>query len=288
MNGFVNINKPKGITSSDVVVRVRNFLSRVFSLKVKAGHLGTLDPDASGVLPVALGSATKLFDFFIKKEKHYTAEFTFNTATDTLDSSGKITEERNVAITKEAVLEAIKAQTGEVMQIPPQYSALSVGGERAYALARAGKGIELAARRVIINSIEYVSHSHIGDKYIFNIECMGGTYIRSIARDLARALGTVGHMSGLVRTKSGIFTLKDAVTLEEFYAAPLDRIKSIDECLPYPVYILDEKYAPKVQNGMMPEIDGLPEQTLFKVFIGEALFGLGENNEGRLKILVRL
>jgi tRNA pseudouridine55 synthase len=286
LKGFININKPRGVTSSDVVVGVRRFLRKATGEPQKVGHMGTLDPEAIGVLPIALGSAAKLFDYFIKKEKQYIAEFTFNITTDTLDSAGKVTETRNVKITKDAVLIAAKTQVGEIMQMPPQYSALSVGGVRAYDLAREGKTADLKPRAVTVNDVEYIDHE--GEKYTFKIDCLGGTYIRSIARDIATELGTVGYMSALLRTKSGVFTLDKSVTLEEFYSNPFENVIGIDECLPYPAYRLADEYALKARNGVVLSLDDLPMKGLFKVYVEGELFSLAENDRGNLRVLVRL
>ena len=193
MDGFVNILKPQGPTASDMVVRLRGILKQK-----KIGHLGTLDPGACGVLPVAVGKGTKLFDFLVFKRKRYRAFFTFGKTTDTLDSFGSLVLEKEFVYDGTAMESALKSMEGGQMQVPPAYSALSVNGVRAYALARKGISLDLPARKVEIYSVELVRRVE-DNVFCFDIECSGGTYVRSICRDLAQRLDTVGYMSGLIR-----------------------------------------------------------------------------------------
>ena len=211
MKGFVNINKPLGMTSSDVVVKVRGILRRASGEKQKVGHLGTLDPQGSGVLPIAVGTATRLFDFMQEKTKVYQATFVFGKETDTLDGVGKVVETSDILPTKEQISDFVSSYCGEIDQIPPQYSAKSVDGKRAYDLAREGKTVDLTPKRVniiyvkLIEAVNRVAHLANGNyalsenEYAFEIACSSGTYIRSIARDVAHALGTVGYMSSINR-----------------------------------------------------------------------------------------
>ena len=207
MTGFINIYKEKGVGSTFVVNRIKRLT------KTSAGHMGTLDPLASGVLPVAIGNAARLFDYFLRKEKTYLARFRFGITTDTLDEEGeKISGGR---VPGEAEINAaLPAFFGEIEQVPPKYSAVSVGGRRGYELARAGADFNLQAKKVRILSFECTGQT-APDEYAFEIVCGGGTYIRSLARDLAVALGTQGYMSALERTASGVFTKEGAVTLNE-------------------------------------------------------------------------
>ena len=316
MIGFVNIFKPLNMTSSDVVVKVRGILKKASGEKQKTGHLGTLDPLATGVLPIAIGNATRLFDYTLSKTKTYIATFKFGETTDTLDSDGKITDTFNKTISKQDVLAVIPKLVGDIDQIPPQYSAKSVGGKKAYDIARAGGSVSLAPKRVHIDSIRLIENGEdikkISDKiprttdykydgrysdilnslsdneFAFEIVCGGGTYIRSIARDMAEALGTVGYMSSLCRTQSGDFDLSGAVTLEQFEQSPLECILPLDIALKgYDVANLDEKDGEKALNGVKIEYNKQINQP-FVVKICDKTVGIGELKDCRLFIKTRL
>ena len=276
MNGFVNVLKPVGATASDVVVCVK----RIFG--EKAGHLGTLDPGAAGVLPVAVGQATKLFDFLTNKTKYYRAFFTFGKTTDTLDSYGTVTDTSDVLPDAEALLSALKAFTGELEQIPPIYSAKSVNGVRAYKLARSGMEVELKPRSVTVYDIKLVSRL-TRDTFTVDIRCSGGTYIRSLARDIAAACGTVGYMSGLIRLQSGCFGIENAYTLDEIRERKQECLTDIM----YPLADVDECVFP---DGQYENIDfGRKVKCPFnggyrKIYCKNVFFGLGVNEGGYLKI----
>lgn len=300
MKGFVNINKPLGMTSSDVVVKVRGILRRASGEKQKVGHLGTLDPQGSGVLPIAVGTATRLFDFMQEKTKVYQATFVFGKETDTLDGVGKVVETSDILPTKEQISAFVSSYCGEIDQIPPQYSAKSVDGKRAYDLARQGVAVELAPKRVNIEYVKLldapngVAHLKKGDyvlqdnEYAFEIACSSGTYIRSIARDVAHALGTVGYMSSINRIQSGNFVFEDAVTFEEFEKEPFRYLKSIDSVLcDYECYDLQEEFAAKVLNGVKLPFDDMPSG-LFLVKLNGEIVAIGENEDGLLRLKTRL
>ncbi|MCX4287166.1 MAG: tRNA pseudouridine(55) synthase TruB, partial [Clostridia bacterium] len=174
MNGFINIIKPVGATASDIVVCLKNILH-----ERKVGHLGTLDPGASGVLPVAVGQATKLFSFLTDKIKYYRAFFTFGKTTDTLDSYGIVTERNDVCVDTDIIRGVLSGFVGEFEQMPPSYSAKSVDGVRAYKLARNGVDVSLSPKKITVYEIELISKSS-DDTYVFDIKCGGGTYIRSL------------------------------------------------------------------------------------------------------------
>ncbi len=200
--GILNINKPVGWTSHDVVARVRRLAG-----ERRVGHSGTLDPLASGVLPVLLGRATRLADLIQVQHKTYVATLALGTATTTDDAEGEVVATAPVPPFDAAVLDRFR---GSVSQTPPAYSALKVDGKRAYALARAGAAVALPPRAVTIYDLRLLSLEPLQ----LEVTCSKGTYIRSLARDIAEALGTVGHLGGLVRTRVGPFALQDAVTLE--------------------------------------------------------------------------
>ena len=283
--GFINVDKPSGIVSSTVVNKIK-WLSGV-----PCGHMGTLDPLASGVLPVGVGNATRLFDYFLEKEKEYIAEFTFGVDSDTLDSTGNLVQGGHVP--NETEIEGVlPALVGEVMQIPPKYSAKNVNGRRGYDLARAGIEFELAPKKVYIFSIDLLGKKEeTEDTYLFKIRCGGGTYIRSIARDMAAALGTKAVMSALRRTQSGIFTLQNAIpfavlekdpSLEELetYLIPTDRV------LPFEMLALTEAEMGRILQGQRVKTSAT--DGLYKVYTADGFYGLAEVVEGLAKAKTKL
>ena len=287
VTGFVNIAKPADMTSSDAVCIVRGVLSRRIGGRQKTGHLGTLDPLAEGVLPIALGKATALFDFLAFKTKEYIARFTFGRTTDTLDRGGVFLAEEGRVPTEDELKAALPRFLGDVMQVPPAYSAKSVDGKRAYDLARKGVMPELAARPVHIESIELLASN--GAEFTLRIVCGGGTYIRALARDIAAALGTVAFMSALTRTRSGMFTLEDAVTMDDFRAAPEEHIIPAGRALEgLPRLVLDHKEERMIANGVpVPSAYAAGESAA--VFSADGgLLGLGQADEKGMRLKVRL
>lgn len=211
MNKIINILKPTGMTSHDVVSRVR----RILNTK-KVGHTGTLDPDASGVLPICIGKATKISELILNKDKSYICELTLGITTDTYDSSGSIVKRtEDFKITKEDIEKAFETQRGEIEQFPPIYSALKVNGKKMCDLARSGKAddIVIKSRKVNIKELNILSINN--RKIMFYVKCSKGTYVRSICHDIGEFLGCGGHMSFLLRTSSGRFNLENSITLEE-------------------------------------------------------------------------
>lgn len=295
LKGFVNINKPSGMTSSDVVVKVRGILRRATGQKLKVGHLGTLDPLGRGVLPIAVGSATRLFDYMQEKIKVYRATFVFGKTTDSLDSAGKVVETSDVLPTLEQIQSVLSSLCGDVDQIPPQYSAKSVGGVRAYDLARQGIEVELKPKRVHIFYIKNVDIDENGNKYelkdneyAFEIACTSGTYIRSIARDLAIKLNTVGYMSSILRIKSGDFTLDDIVSLEDFEKEPIRYLKSLDTILnSFARFDIPSEYVQRAQNGVIIPMNNLPDGNFIACIDGK-IFGIAQSADGCLRVKVRL
>lgn len=288
VTGFVNLSKPAGMTSSDAVCIVRGVLSRTIGGRQKTGHLGTLDPLATGVLPIALGKATALFDFLAFKTKRYVAEFTFGTATDTLDRGGKTVRDGGRIPSAEEIAAVLARFTGEFMQTPPAYSAKSVNGRRAYSYARSGEAVELAPKTVRVDSFELIGGGE--GVYEFAIECGGGTYIRSLARDVAEALGTCAYMSALTRTQSGPFTAENAVTPDEFRLAPEKHIIPAEFALGGLKKItLDENSLKRVLNGIPAAATDIADGEYAAVYDEYgALAGLGLRNARGLVIKVRL
>ena len=206
INGILNVYKEAGFTSHDVVAKLRGICRQK-----KIGHTGTLDPEAVGVLPVCLGSGTKLCDMLTDKSKEYEAVLLLGQVTDTQDVTGTVLEEHEVTADEEQAVEAIRSFVGAYEQIPPMYSALKVNGKRLYELARAGKEVERKGRPVEIHSIEILSVSL--PEITFRVACSKGTYIRTLCHDIGQKLGCGGTMKSLKRTRVGIFTIDGALKL---------------------------------------------------------------------------
>ena len=286
MNGFYNVIKPIGWTSSDLVVKIRGILRRQTGAKVKIGHLGTLDPLATGVLGVAVGSATKLFDYFLSKRKTYIATCVLGKSTDTLDSAGQITSEVPVEdITDDRLRSVLSSFVGEIEQIPPLYSAKSVDGVRAYRLAYKGVEVDLKPCHVEVYSLELLSRES-NECFRFKVECSGGTYIRSLCRDLGAALGYPAYMAALERTQNGMMRLEDAVTLERIQSDVTDGFVTL-ETFGASLQRADfsEKLRTKIENGVKQSVS--LENGLASVFVGGEFYGIGEVKEGVLRVVAR-
>jgi tRNA pseudouridine55 synthase len=217
MDGVLVVAKPIGPTSHDVVGLVRRL-----SATKRVGHGGTLDPFASGVLPVFLGKATRLVEYHLGDRKRYRATVCFGASSTTDDLEGALTPTAGPAPPREAVEAALAGFRGEIEQRPPAYSAIKVAGRRAYAMARAGQSVELAPRAVMIHRLDLVEWDETtpGEPVaIFDVECSAGTYVRSLARDLGEAVGSAAYLGALVRTASGPFRLEDAIALDDVRAA---------------------------------------------------------------------
>ncbi len=212
-NGWLILDKPVGLGSTQAVAAVKRVLRQAGYGKVKVGHGGTLDPLASGVLPIALGEATKLAGRMLEASKTYEFTVSFGQETDTLDLEGQVIATSDARPTPAQVEAVLPRFTGAIEQVPPAYSALKVDGQRAYDLARAGEAVELASRRVTIHSLTVLGDG-LPDTVTLLAHVSKGTYIRSLARDLAYALGTCGHVTYLWRSKAGPFTLEQAISLD--------------------------------------------------------------------------
>jgi tRNA pseudouridine55 synthase len=224
LSGWIILDKPVGIGSTPCVSAVKRALREAGEAKTKVGHGGTLDPLASGVLPIALGEATKLAGHMLGATKDYAFTVTFGAQTDTLDLEGAVIATSPVRPTAVTVAEILPRFTGIIDQIPPAYSALKVDGKRAYDLARAGEEVALATRQVTIHQLRLIEF--VGDSATFVASVSKGTYIRSLARDLAVAAGTVGHVTRLRRTRAGPFSLAQAISLDKL--ADLAKARSLD------------------------------------------------------------
>ncbi len=208
VNGWLVLDKDEGITSTQAVGKAR----RLFNAQ-KAGHAGTLDPLATGILPIAFGEATKTVPFLMDSAKTYRFTIAWGAETDTDDMQGTVTERSDKRPEASTIEDAIKDFVGEIMQVPPQYSAIKVDGARAYDLAREGEEFELKARKIRIDRLEILTCEQ--DFCVLEADCGKGTYVRSIARDLGRQLGCLGHITQLRRTRVGIFKEEDAISFDK-------------------------------------------------------------------------
>ena len=288
MNGVVLIRKEKEYTSFDVVAVVRKLIGQK-----KVGHTGTLDPNATGVLPVLLGSATKAQDIIPSHDKKYRADFKLGLATDTLDIWGTVTEEKTAAVTEEEIKRALGSFRGEIEQLPPMYSAVSVDGKRLYQYAREGKAVERRTRRVTVYSLELLSFDESTQSGTLDIYCSNGTYIRTLIDDLARSLGTVGVMTDLVRYEACGYQLEDCITLDELKAKTecgdfsfLHSVESIFMC--YDALTVSDKQAQRFINGNPLDIvrtelrGGAEDKKIFRVKDRQGAFlslGIVDGNE---------
>lgn len=256
MFGFLNIYKPQGKTSHDIVAILRR------TTKIKQiGHTGTLDPFAEGVLPICIGKSTRLIEY-LDDDKAYIGTVQFGSATTTYDIEGEISKTSDKKITIEDLEQILSQFRGEIEQIPPIYSAIKINGKKLYEYARKGETVDIKSRKVNISKLEIVNFNKENQTAELLIECSKGTYIRSIANDIGEALNCYGHLIKLVRIKAGKFSLKDTKKLEE-----LETIEEIEKNLIYPLeylnfpqYELNESEKEKVSHGMSIEInasDGL-------------------------------
>ncbi len=269
LHGWIILDKPIGLGSTQAVGAVkRNLREAGFfasGAKVKVGHGGTLDPLATGVLPIALGEATKLCGRMLDASKEYAFTVQFGSETDTLDLEGKVVAESDVRPSLAALEAVLQRFTGPIEQVPPAYSALMVDGKRAYDLARAGETVELKSRSVTVHSLEIEATDSNSATLIAHVS--KGTYIRSLARDIARALGTVGHVTMLRRLRAGPFALEQAISLDKLNelgkGAPLENVLLPLEAglVDIPALNLSPEQASMVRQGRvltgLPQNDGL-------------------------------
>lgn len=252
MIGFYNILKPTGVSSGFVVNKIKRITNE------KVGHLGTLDPSASGVLSIAVGKATKFFDYFLNKDKEYIALAKFGVLTNTLDSDGEILKREDVQVSLEDIKKVLPSLCGKIDQIPPIFSSKNVNGERAYDLARQGKQVVLEPKKVQIYSIkaEKLAQNNL---FRIKIHCSSGTYVRSIIRDIAEKIGTVATTVCIIRTCSGKFEISDSITLDELAENPEKHLIKINSILNLPEIELSLLQAKDLFSGkeiMLDRDDG--------------------------------
>lgn len=274
LKGILNVNKEKGISSARVVSLVR----RALNMK-KVGHTGTLDLEASGVLPIVIGKATRVSDYMMTKDKVYETELILGAKTDTLDAAGEIIEKSDKEVTKEEFLQVMKTFKGEIDQIPPMYSALKVNGKKLYDLAREGIEIERKKRKVNIYDIELLDFAF--PKATIRVTCSKGTYIRTLVDDIGEKLGSLAYVNELARVRVGELDIKDAIKSEDLLEIPkedlIKKLYPIDTALKdFDKIILDRKYLDNLVNGQIVEVDKNYGK-IIRVYAGDDFIGLGNN-----------
>lgn len=278
-SGFLNIYKPSGVSSAAVVHKVKK------SIGMSCGHMGTLDPLAEGVLPIAFGKATRLFNYLLNKQKTYRAIFQFGQQTDTEDCTGTILLDNGVVPSIEEIQKVLPNFTGEYLQVPPIYSAKSINGVRAYKLARQGETVHLQAKKITVYKI--VCTKQVSDnQFEFLITCGGGTYIRSLGRDIAKACNTVAIMTKLVREKSGAFLMQNAIKLEDLSSENWQKfVISPESVFEMQSLNFDNTDAEKLRNGLKLPFYEVGE---FKLYLNDCFYGIAEGDGQFLKAKVRL
>ncbi|HAS91167.1 MAG TPA: tRNA pseudouridine(55) synthase TruB [Sedimentibacter sp.] len=275
MIGILNILKPTGMTSHDVVSNVR----KILNIK-KVGHAGTLDPNVAGVLVICVGKATKFSEYLMSGDKEYVCELILGQSTDTQDSYGMVIDKSDkVSVTREELNEVLKKFTGELIQIPPAYSAVKLHGKKLYEYARQNIQVEKQGRPINIKSIELLKFD--GNKALLKVRCSKGTYIRTLCNDIGKSLGTFGHMGILIRTESKGLHINNSVTLEKLKY--LNDSNKLDECL-IPVesiYKLDKinvesKYYDRLTAGNEVEAGLNTDSDKFYVYCRNSLIGIGK------------
>lgn len=284
LNGVIVIDKPKEMTSHDVVAILRKKLNTK-----KIGHTGTLDPMATGVLPICIGRATKIVDFLLENAKAYHCEMQLGAATDTQDRWGVVTQKcESFDLDEEKILDAILSFVGEIDQVPPMYSALKVNGEKLVDLARKGIVVEREARRRTIHSIEnIVVRQHTIE---FDVMCSKGTYIRTLCHDIGLKLGCYAHMTELRRTMSDPFKMNQAIELDQVDLETISKhLVSIEEALSFMegIELPDtDKYHKLIQNGVKIQLDRFKNENqlkcqckFYRIYVGSTFYGIAENTD---------
>lgn len=286
MQGILIINKPKGFTSQDTVSKVK----KILNVK-KAGHTGTLDPMATGILPILIGNYTKLSKYLIEHDKTYIARIKLGEKTDTGDSEGKVIETKEVKkenLNEENLTNAIKSFLGEQLQLPPIYSAIKIDGKKLYEYAREGKKVEIPERKIKIYDINLLNFDENALEIEFEVSCSKGTYIRVLCENIAEKLETVGYMKSLVRTKVDNFKLENSITLDELEKQRENQsflenkfIKMEDIFNNYPKIILDNRKKELFLNGVMLSFD--LENGIYNIYNDNKYLGIGIVKEKLLK-----
>ena len=290
MNGFINLLKPPGMSSGAAVAVVKRLTGE------KVGHAGTLDPEAAGVLPIMVGRAARLLDYFPDKTKSYIAEIAFAGATDTQDAQGTVIEAAKRVPGRDEILAVLPQFRGDILQRPPAYSALKRDGVPLYELARKGIAVETKARPTVIRALELGEQTG-ADGYMLSVDCGSGTYIRTLSHDIGQALDAPAHMRFLLRTRHGSFSIDSAVTMEEVMAAgERKEIESLLLPMDFPLEALPrldvpERFWKLARNGgklpaeLMPQAQ---ENQPIRVYAEDALLGVAHKEQSLIRFDVGL
>lgn len=290
MKGFINLLKPPGMSSGAAVAVVKRLTGE------KVGHAGTLDPEAAGVLPIMVGRAARLLDYFPDKSKSYIAEIAFTGATDTQDAQGTVIEEATKVPSREEILAVLPQFRGDILQRPPAYSALKRDGVPLYELARKGVAVETKARPTEIRALELREQAS-PDGYMLEIDCGSGTYIRTLCHDIGQALNAPAHMRFLLRTRHGAFRIEEAVTIEEVMeAGNQGNIENLLLPMEYPLQPLPRLDLPeqfwklgrnggKLPSDVMPELE---ENRHIRVYAENELLGVAHKTQDLIRFDVGL
>ena len=281
MDGIIVVNKQKGCTSHDVVNKVKKIVNK------KVGHTGTLDPLATGVLPLLIGKGTLCSKYLINHDKVYEVSLKLGISTDTMDAEGKIIEEKEVSsdiLTKENVEKVLSSFIGKQEQTPPIYSAIKVAGKKLYEYARKGQKVEIPKREIEIYNIKLVGINKVSNEIEFKVSCSKGTYIRSLCTDIAKALGTIGYMSGLERLQVGKFKIENSIKIDESTTKEYieEHIIGIEELfVEKPKIEINQKKLLLFLNGV--KLNTEFEDGVYKIYSENKFIGLGTVNKGLLK-----
>ena len=290
MDGIILIDKPKGVTSHDIVYKVKKLLNE------KVGHTGTLDPNATGVLPLLVGRGTKLSKYLINHDKTYIVTLKLGEKTDTADSEGKVIEKKEVSkevFSEEKLLQTFRNFTGKILQIPPIYSAIKVNGKKLYEYARKGQEVEIKPRQIEIYKISLIEINQIANTIEFEVSCSKGTYIRSLCEDIAKELNTVGYMKELRRVQVGEFLIKDSITVEDLQKNEDNKDFILSHFIDLQKYFakfriieLSQEEARKFLNGV--KLSSNKENGIYRVQSENKLIGTGilENNKLKRDIII--
>lgn len=290
MDGIILIDKPKGVTSHDIVYKVKKLLNE------KVGHTGTLDPNATGVLPLLVGRGTKLSKYLMNHDKTYIVTLKLGEKTDTADSEGKVIEKKEVSkevFSKEKLLQTFSDFTGKILQTPPIYSAIKVNGKKLYEYARKGQEVEIKPREIEIYKISLIEINQIANTIEFEVSCSKGTYIRSLCEDIAKELNTVGYMKELRRVQVGEFLIKDSITVEDLQKNEDNKDFILSHFIDLQKYFakfriieLSQEEARKFLNGV--KLSSNKENGIYRVQSENKLIGTGilENNKLKRDIII--
>lgn len=278
--GFLNVYKPQGLTSHDVVARMR----RVIKIK-QIGHTGTLDPFAEGVLPVCIGKSTRLIEY-LADDKEYLAFVKFGIETDTYDLEGGVVAVSEQKVSEAEISEQLQNFRGEISQMPPIYSAIKVKGKKLYEYAREGKNVEIQPRKVTIEKVELRNFDYVSQTAQILIKCSKGTYIRSLAHDLGKNLGCGAHLVKLIRTQAGKFFMENSIPLESFETLEIVCKNLINpvEVLDAPKIIVSEHEHAKIQNGVSIANNGLASGKVVILIYNDIINAVGLTDDKKILI----